>query len=134
MKMSFLAIALLVASSAASANVAKVFNVASFTGKVYSLNPGQTLQLADGSVVACMGSTQPPPPAKLYQCKIMPQGSPIVSFCGVSAASPEAALQLARANCSNGLAGNPTRQQFCTGGWQNYSCKEIDPVDAGICD
>lgn len=102
-----------------------------FAGQVHQLNPGQTLPLSDGSIVACMGDA-PVQTAKLYRCKVIPQGSPVLKFCGISSTSGSALAQ-ARSNCLSGLVGNAARQQFCSSGWQNYSCEEINPVDAGIC-
>jgi hypothetical protein len=93
------------------------FGLQAFAGQVYSLQPGQTLPLSNGDVVACMGAGTGPAPAPqvtvtctLYTGMTSTNGVSLPPFKGTATASTEdlatqEAQSAAQTKCRNYSAG-----------------------------
>ncbi len=117
------------------------FGLQAFAGQVYSLQPGQTLPLSNGDVVACMGAGPAPAPQVTVTCTLYTgmtstNGVSLPPFKGTataqtSDAAKQEAISAAQNRCRNYSAG----MSFLFDGRYVDPCSDTEniPGQAYIC-
>lgn len=112
-----------------------LFAETSFAGRVISLNPGETLPLSNGDVVACIGENNHPSYSGI-KCDLFISGLPVFPGVGFSDSS---AKEDARRSCREYMRDRPfvvgnkvvdicddrEAQIYAGGIYREYKCKPV---------